>query len=252
MSSKLSIVIPTLNEADNIKDLLQRLEESLIPAFDFEIIFIDDHSDDATCEIIEAISESKSFPIAVYTKNGERGKSFSLIEGFRKAKNDIVCMIDADLQYPPEAIPKMFHKIQSGADIIIANRTDMNTGPVRSWLSKFGRNVYGKWLHGLDFDVQSGLKVFRKDILRHISITPRQWTFDLEFLVRAKQQGYQIESVEISFSERHAGASKINLISSGVEIVWEAVKIKFQKQSLEALTIITDVVSEEIEERQLA
>src|SRR5260221_9881997 len=109
--NKLSIVIPVWNEEKNILSLVERIDSTLsekdIP---YEIIFIDDNSKDKTAEIIYSLA--KKYPITYQRKIGKKGKSYSLVEGFALASYDILAMIDADLQYPPEALPQMVQKIQ--------------------------------------------------------------------------------------------------------------------------------------------
>ncbi|PIS15708.1 dolichol monophosphate mannose synthase, partial [Candidatus Roizmanbacteria bacterium CG09_land_8_20_14_0_10_41_9] len=102
----ISVVVPTLNEKSNLKPLIERIGGSLkIAGFDYEIIIVDDHSTDSSNLVIQSLT--KKFPIRFYTKRGLKGKAQSLIEGFSYAKYPLIAMIDADLQYPPEAIPKM-------------------------------------------------------------------------------------------------------------------------------------------------
>ncbi|HUC20500.1 MAG TPA: glycosyltransferase family 2 protein, partial [Candidatus Polarisedimenticolaceae bacterium] len=173
----LSIVIPTLNEADNIKALIGRIDTALYQKIRYELIFIDDHSTDSTVTSIREIAKDSPSAISVHLKRGMRGKAFSLLEGFSRARYELICMLDADLQYPPEAIPGMVQALAEGNDIIVANRINAESNIIRHGFSRFGRHLYGKWLHDFHCDVQSGLKLFRKEILNHISLSPTSWTF---------------------------------------------------------------------------
>lgn len=215
---KISIVIPTYNEEGNIKKLILRLDKSLQKDhIDYELVFVDDHSTDNTIEEIKNFIY-RNYPIRVFLKQGQKGKAFSLFEGFKKAKYNIVGMIDADLQYPPEVFPKMLKKMKE-ADIVIVRRDKQEIdSKMRIILSKGFRFIFGKVLLGLNFDVQSGLKVFRKDILNFVRLNPKQWSFDSEFLFKSRHLGYKIAEVGIIFNERYAGKSKINPIFASVEI----------------------------------
>ena len=95
-------------------------------------------------------------------------------------------MIDADLQYPPEAIPEMMNNINFGVDVVVANRKENHVSLRRKIISRAFNLFFAKYLHGLHVDVQSGLKVFKKEVVERISLHPSQWTFDLEFLLKAK------------------------------------------------------------------
>jgi dolichol-phosphate mannosyltransferase len=226
-----SIVIPTLNEAGNIAPLIHRIDAALVN-IGYEIIFVDDHSTDETVQMIDIAKKEQSLTrnITTYSKVGLQGKAFSLLEGFEKAKMDCICILDADLQYPPEAIPDMLEAILSGDDIVVANREIANTSLVRRSLSTVGRTVYGKWLYGLNCDVQSGLKLFRREVLNDLILNSTPWTFDLSFLVQSRERGHQIGSVPIPFSERHSGYSKVNIMLVGSEIVIEAIRFKLSRR----------------------
>lgn len=223
--SEISIIIPTLNEEGNILKLVERIDNSLkSDNIGYEIIFIDDHSSDGTVKAVESISSK--YPISCHLKKGKRGKAHSLLEGFEYAKYGLLAIIDADLQYPPEAIPKMADKIADGADIVIANRLVSHKSLSRKIASRFFSFFFAKMLHGLDYDVQSGLKLFRKQITKEIKINPSPWTFDMEFLINAKNAGYKLSSIDIIFEDRHSGKSKIHFFRSIYEIGSNALSLK--------------------------
>ncbi|MGI8419084.1 MAG: glycosyltransferase [Candidatus Levyibacteriota bacterium] len=224
-TTSLSLIIPTLNESGNILPLVKRINNALKENHTlYEIIFIDDKSTDGTQAIIHSLT--RLYPIKLFTKQLRPGKAQSLIEGLERAKYDFLCYIDADLQYPPEVIPNMIDKILQGADIVVANRIDQQTSFLRQLTSKTFMYVFGRLLHGLNCDVQSGLKVFRKEVFEAIEIQPSPWTFDLEFLVKARSLGYTIASVPIIFKTRTIGETKIHLIEATYEIGYNAIKLK--------------------------
>lgn len=229
ITKNLSIIVPTLNEEGNIRLLTERIHRSLIQAdINYEIIFVDDHSSDNTFKTAEELKEN--YPISIYLKNGEKGKSFSLLEGFKYAKYNVICMIDADLQYPPEAMPRMFELIYSNkVDVVIADRKYENGSLKRKVMTKTFRIGFGFILHNLNFDIQSGLKMFKKEVSDHIQLAPTQWTFDLEFLIKARKLKYRIGEVDILFQDRYAGNTKIHIVKDTLEIALSAVKLKFAK-----------------------
>lgn len=225
---KISIVIPVWNEEKNIIPLVKRIHTSLKKAkITYELIFIDDNSTDNTLKILKKIC--KKYPISFFAKQGKKGKAFSLIEGFKKASYDVVAMIDADLQYPPEALPKMMTKIRNGADIVVANRSSTHTSKIRKYVSTSFRYFFGKVLFGITYDIQAGLKIFKKPVLKQLEIIPDSgWTFDLELLHKAKNAGYIIESVNIVFEKREYGKSKVSLVRTSMEIGLNALKVKLK------------------------
>lgn len=225
---QLSIVIPTLNEEKNIRPLLSRLSRSLEDAgIVWEAIFIDDHSKDSTVALLE--KAKTEYPLTVFLKQGKRGKAYSLLEGFSKAQYSYVALLDADMQYPPEAIPEMMKQLErGGVDIVVANRVERETTLLRRFLSRSFNFVFAQFLHDLHVDVQAGLKVFRRKILREVVLDPTPWTFDLEFLLSARNYGYVIGGVPIVFAERQAGESKIKFLEAMYEIGWNALRLRFK------------------------
>jgi glycosyltransferase XagB len=226
----LSVIIPTLNESANIPALIERLTKALAHLDAYEVIFIDDHSSDGTFATIHEYTAL--YPIRVYYKTGQIGKAQSLIEGFRHARYDTIAMIDGDLQYPPEAIPEMYRELSNGYGIIVANRKESYTSPLRKIMSRVFSFFFSRLLHNLHCDVQSGLKLFKQEILNRIEINPSPWAFDLEFLVKARSAGYPIKSHDIIFAPREGGKSKINILSSSLEIALSAIRLKLTQPNL--------------------
>lgn len=227
---RISVLVPTLNEEGNVGDLIRRLDLALRPiSGEYEIIFIDDHSKDGTQNEVE--KRAGEYPVFFHSKKGRRGKAYSILEGFEYARFETIVMIDADLQYPPEALPDMIGKLGRGFDIVVANRIERDTSMMRKILSRGFALVFSRFLHGLDVDVQSGMKVFRARIAKEVSISPDPWTFDLEFLLAARNYGFVIGGHEIFFSERIAGESKIVFWKAIREIGWNAIKLRFRDRA---------------------
>lgn len=225
----LSIVIPALNESENIGELIEQIDRFCAPVADYEVIVIDDRSTDATFDV--AMGLAARYPVRVFRKQGAPGKAQALLEGFSYARFDHIGMIDADLQYPPEAIPAMLEKLAGEADIVVAARRTHNEGFLRSTASKIFSFVFVGLLHRISCDSQSGLKMFKKKILNEVSVSPSPWTFDLEFLVKARNCGYRIEGHDITFAARTRGKSKINFLSSSYEIASRAILLKVRTRS---------------------
>jgi cellulose synthase/poly-beta-1,6-N-acetylglucosamine synthase-like glycosyltransferase len=224
----ISVVIPTYNEVENVEALAVRLDATLrLTKRSFELLFIDDHSTDGTVERLETLPAR--LPIRIQLKSGEKGKAFSLLQGFAAAKYGLIAMIDADLQYPPEALVDMLAALDAGADIVVANRRFRDVSWLRRTLSAGFHGIFAHGLHGLECDVQSGLKLFRAEISRRIEIKPTAWTFDLPFLILAREAGYTIGSVNIDFRPRLEGSSKISVVRASGEIGKEAIRLKLRK-----------------------
>lgn len=225
---KISIIVPVFNEEKNIEPLIRRIDGALKKVgITYEIIFVNDYSGDKTASVVRSFITS--FPVKLIQKRGEKGKAYSIYEGIQYARYDTIAMIDADLQYPPEAIPQMMEML-TDSDIIVTNRKSYNDSFLRKLFSKSFRFIFGKKLFGLNHDIQSGLKIFKKEVVETIKFTPASpWTFDLEFLHRAKQAGYVISDFDIVFSKRSNGKSKVSFLGTTVEIGVNALKLKTKR-----------------------
>jgi len=225
---KLSIIIPTLNEAGNIRELVERVNAAMESKnIIYEIIFVDDNSTDNTSDIVKQLRFQ--YPLYFFKKKGKRGKAYSLLEGFSYADYDTVAILDADLQYPPEALLDMILKIEKGFDIVVAKRVRQSVSVSRKILNLGFSLFFSKILHNFDCDVQSGMKMFRRKIIEEIKLDPSPWTFDLEFLIRARFYGYKIGNAEVFFVQRRCGKSKIVFHKAIYEIGANAIRMRFKK-----------------------
>ena len=225
---KISVVIPLYNEAKNLPELIRRLKNALLKTNkEYELLFVDDNSTDDTYKIFQKRKIDQR--LILLKKRGEKGKAYSLIEGFAAVTGDAVVMIDADLQYPPEAIPGMVKTLEN-ADIVVANRKNYKDFLLRKALSRTFRFGFGKVLFGLDHDIQSGLKVFTRDVIQTINFNPAsEWTFDLEMLHIARHAGYVIKNFDIDFEKRKNGHSNVNVIKTAFDIGLNSLKLRTRK-----------------------
>jgi dolichol-phosphate mannosyltransferase len=224
----LTIIVPTLNEEKNIQSLINRIVHVMAPfknAYEYELIFVDDHSTDETCHVIRALSSL--YPLKLYKKVGKKGKAESILEGCRYAQYDVVAFIDADLQYPPEALPEMIVEMKlSNVDIVVTNRKVQQTNLFRKWGSKINRFIFGRLLFGIPYDTQSGMKIFKKKVIDSIEIAASAWSFDLEFLVRALMANYKVSSIDITFEKRKAGESKVGFMRVAYELILSSMRLR--------------------------
>ncbi len=235
----ISVIVPVFNEAGNIKTFHKELKNTLDKGKNrYEIIYIDDHSTDGTFEWLQ--NNVNNTNTKILQKQGKKGKAFSLIEGFNEASGSVFVMIDGDLQYPPHAILEML-KVVENADIVVANRKDYKDSLVRKVLSNTFRFLFGHALFGLSTDIQSGLKVFTREVFETVKFDPfSPWTFDLEFLYRAKQAGFQIRNINISFSPRMNGNSKVSVVKTSLEIGLNALFVKGKKLTPFSIPAVED------------
>lgn len=216
---ELSVVVPTRNEAGNIDRLVERLSAATHD-LKTEVIFVDD-SDDDTVEQIQQVARRAPCRIRlVHRRPSERsgGLGGAVVEGFRAAQAPLVVVMDADLQHPPELVPRLVDEASaSEADLVVASRycetgTSDSFGRVRSAVSQGSTAVthllFPRRLHGVS-DPMSGFFLVRRSAVDLDSLRPRGFKILLEILVRTP--GLRRAEVPFSFGDRHAGESKASV-----------------------------------------
>ncbi len=221
----IAIILPVFNEEGSLASLVAHIDKALKRAhIPYSIIAVDDHSTDKSLSILNTLRDS--YPIQVLTKKGKPGKAYSVLEAAKHTKSDILCMIDADGQYPPEVIPEMVAKIADHG-VVVANRKNYNGSFIRKIGSRSLAFFFGRLLLGIHCDMQSGLKVFHKSLLNFIQpkdIGP--WALDLPLLHAALEMGYTIGEVDVVYQKREHGTSKLSFTSPTLQIAKGAVKLK--------------------------
>ena len=122
----ISVVIPCYNEEENVQamtDTVTRIITSELPEYDYEIIFIDNHSQDGTKRIIRRICEEDRHVKAIFNARNF-GQMRSPVHGFKQAMGDCVIRLNADFQDPPELIPTLVHKWEEGNKIVLCIKND--------------------------------------------------------------------------------------------------------------------------------
>lgn len=211
-----SLVIPTYNESQNIKDLvavLSQLLDECLPQ-NYELIVVDDDSPDRTWEVAESLTSD--YPhLKVIRRKGERGLSTAVIRGWQNAEGEVLGVIDGDLQHPPERLVQLLAAIQSGADLAVASR-HVDTGGVSDWnvvrrfLSR-GAQLLGlvilPGVIGKVSDPLSGYFIVRRNAICDRPLSPIGYKILIEVLARG--QVSKVTEIGYIFQERQEGESKV-------------------------------------------
>ncbi|MDJ0707752.1 MAG: glycosyltransferase [Leptolyngbyaceae cyanobacterium MO_188.B28] len=211
-----SLVIPTFNESRNIESLVSQLTgllDSVIPG-EYELILVDDDSPDRTWEVAQTLSGT--YPqLKIMRRQQERGLSSAVIRGWQAAQGDILGVIDADLQHPPEILLKLLSQMQQGSDLAVASRHVEGGGVsewsiVRRFLSR-GAQVLGLLILpnvvGRVSDPMSGYFLIRRSAIAGPKLNPMGYKILLEVIGRGRVK--DIAEVGYVFQERQAGESKV-------------------------------------------
>ena len=213
----LSIVVPTRDEADNVEPLLERIRMALgdVPC---EVIFVDDSSDN-TPEVIQSLSQSRPLQVRLIARPPERrnGLGKAVVEGMKAAKADWICVMDGDLQHPPEVIPQLMHQAkESDATLVAASRLTDGGGTeglsLRRKLISYGlafasKIFFPKRLNAVS-DPLTGFFLVNRHAIDPDSLEPEGFKILLEVLVRSPR--LQVSEIPFEFAKRHAGESKAN------------------------------------------
>ncbi len=209
----ISVIIPTYNERDNLEELIRRIDEALAGA-EYEVIVVDDNSPDGTAEVAKALSSS--YPVRVKVRPGKMGLSSAVVEGLELARGDVIAVMDADLQHPPELLPELYRRIEKGCDIAIASRY-VEGGSVAGWglvrrVISRGSILLARVLlprvRGVR-DPSSGFFMFRRSVLEGVTdrLDPKGFKILLEILVKGKYS--KVCEVPYTFGLRRRGSSKL-------------------------------------------
>jgi len=210
---KLSIVVPTYEERDNILEFIQRTESTLV-GMDFEIVVVDDNSPDRTADIAEKLNEEYG-NIRVLRRPKKLGLGSAIVDGIKIADSCVIAVMDADLQHPPEMLPRLLKKIEEGHDIVIASRY-VRGGGIEGWstwrkvVSRGARMFAHLLLPRVRFvkDPVSGFFMFKKDVIDNIEIKTSGYKVLVELLAKGKYNS--VAEVPYVFVPRARGKSKLS------------------------------------------
>ncbi|MBO4585502.1 MAG: glycosyltransferase family 2 protein [Bacteroidales bacterium] len=203
----ISIVIPLLNEAESLPELVAWIERAL-KGFTYELIFVDDGSTDGSWEVIQGMAGTNIHGIR-FRRN--YGKSAALYEGFAAAEGDIVVTMDADLQDSPEEIPEMVRMIrEEGYDLVSGWKQHRKDNIVTKNLPSKLYNATARRVTGIKLhDMNCGLKAYRREVVKNIEVYGEMHRY-IPYL--AKNAGFtKIGEKPVYHQKRKYGVSKFGL-----------------------------------------
>ncbi|MFQ5750796.1 MAG: glycosyltransferase family 2 protein [bacterium] len=218
--SKLSIIIPVFNEADTIRQVLEKISQvQLTNAIQKEVIIINDCSTDRTEEnVLKYINENQNLPIQYYAHKVNQGKGAAVHTGILKASGDYLVIQDADLEYDPEEYNLLLKPVVAGfADVVYGSRF-IGANPHR--LLFFWHSIGNKFLTFLSnmftnlnlTDMETCYKLFKTDIVQSLKLKEKRFGFEPEITAKiARVPRIRIYEVGISYYGRgYDEGKKIN------------------------------------------
>ena len=213
---KVSVVLPTYDEAANIGPLIERLSAALVE--DFELVVVDDDSPDGTWAVVDAISATQP-NVRLLRRRDQRGLTSALRAGIAAAQGDIVVWMDCDLSMPPELVPQLVAAVESGYDVAVGSRFVRGGGilvedpesrdrPLAVILSR-ALNYGIQFLLDSGFkDYTSGFIALRREILQRIGLRGDYGEYFIDLMYRSIQAGYRYVEIPYVCQPRREGVSK--------------------------------------------
>jgi len=218
--TRISIVVPLLNEADGISQLQQKLGKvkgALKDFGDIEFVFVDDGSTDGTLELLrKAFPEGDLCRITSHGRNRGIGSAFRT--GFQQATGNIVCTIDADCSYEPEGLKRLVEEmIDEGADISVASPYHpagkvQGVGAGRLLLSKACSAMYRVISPIPLYTYTSIFRAYRWAVIENVKFESDGFVSAAEILIHAAEQGYRVIEVPMVLRSRQLGTTKMKIV----------------------------------------
>lgn len=224
---KVSVIVPVYNEIDTIEEILNRIQATGIP---HEIVVVDDFSVDGSREKLKELDGNGLIKVILRERN--EGKGAAVTTGFKHATGEIFLIQDADLEYDPRDYPSLLAPLEEGlADVVYGSRF---LGAPRR-VTMFWHMVANKMLTFITnilydtilTDMETGYKVFRREIVSDMKIHARRFDFEPEFTAKILKRKVRIFEVPISFNPRDYAEGKKIKMKDAFEAVWTLIKYRF-------------------------
>ncbi len=205
----LSIVVPVYNEADNLEKLYQRLT-SVLDNYgkSYEIVWVNDGSRDRSEAILNEFYKTRPDINCIVHFNGNFGQHMAITAGFEHAQGDVIVTLDADLQNPPEEIPKLVAAIEAGHDYVGSIRKNRQDSWFRRYASRLNNSIRARITGIVMTDQGCMLRAYKRHVVDAV-VSSRESSIYIPAL--AYSYASNPTEVEVEHSARAAGESKYNL-----------------------------------------
>jgi dolichol-phosphate mannosyltransferase len=226
---KALVVIPTYNEADNIRIIIG---DVLSAESSLHVLVVDDSSPDGTGAIVRQMMTTNN-RISLIEREGKKGLGTAYVAGFKYALSngfDCVFEMDADFSHDPREIPNFLIKIRDH-DLVIGSRyltgVTVVNWPLKRLILSYGANLYTRIVTGMPIkDATGGFKCFRRKVLENINldaIHSNGYAFQIEMNFKAWKKGFKLIEIPIIFEDRRVGESKMSkkIVYEAIFMVWK-------------------------------
>ena len=210
---EVSVVIPCLNEAENIEECVRRSLAAIAEAgISGEVVVADNDSDDGSAELAAAAG-------ARVVHEPRRGYGSAYLAGFAAARGEYVVMLDADMTYPFDEIPRFVDELRAGAQLVMGDRMDNIQPGAMHWVNRYIGNPLLSGTLNLFFrtgirDAHCGMRGFRREVLPVLDLRTTGMEFASEMVIRASKERLDIRELPISYAPR-GGQTKLSRFRDG-------------------------------------
>ena len=236
MKSDSLVIIPTYNEKENIKAIIEAV--LAVSEHQFDVLVVDDNSPDGTAAIVESMISENPERINLLKRAGKMGLGTAYIAGFKWALEhgfEYIIEMDADFSHPVEKLPELQATCAvGGADVSVGSRyisrVNVFNWPMGRMLMSYFASAYVRFITGMEVrDATAGYVCYRREVLQAINLDAiefKGYAFQIEMKFTAHRMGFTIKEVPIVFINRVLGTSKMNS-SIFFEALWGVIKLRW-------------------------
>ncbi len=211
----IDVIIPVYNEEEILPVFHQRITALSLP---LNLIYIDNCSTDRSVEIIRSF---KKVTLVEHEQN--EGYGGSILDGIEKSSNERIVIIDADCEYPPEALPAILKRLNS-CQVVYASRFLDGRNDGMPTLKRLGNQLISKvfnlFYQQQTTDLYTGCKAFHRSVLQEMNLTCTGYEHVLEFGVKVSRKNIPIQEVPVDFTPRHTGKAKMKHVSETLKCLY--------------------------------
>lgn len=217
MSSRMpiDIIVPVYNEEEILPEFHQRLTSLNL---ELNVVYIDNCSADRSVEIIERFA-----PVTLVRHDRNEGYGGSIIDGIAHSSNDKIIIIDADCEYPPEALPELAARLDQ-VEVVYTSRFLEANNDTMPGFKKYGNQLISSLFNRLFrqrvSDLYTGCKGFKRSALEGIKLERKGFEHVLELAVKFASKDLQIHEISVDFNPRHTGEAKMKHLSETAKYLY--------------------------------